>query len=53
VNGGDYLVNNHFIDPLAASTGVPEPTGWALMIAGLSLAGANLRRRRAALQGTR
>jgi hypothetical protein len=48
-NAGDYLVNNHFIDPLAVSGGVPEPAGWALMIAGFGLAGAMLRRRRAAL----
>jgi len=46
-NAGDYLVDNHFIDPLAAPAGVPEPAGWALMIAGFGLAGAALRRRRA------
>ena len=44
VNAGDYLVNNHFIDPLAVS--VPEPASWALMIAGLGMAGVALRRRR-------
>jgi hypothetical protein len=36
----------------ALSTGVPEPAGWALMIAGFGLAGTTLRqRRRAALAG--
>ena len=50
VNAGDYLVNNRFIDPLAApGGGVPEPASWALMIAGFGLAGAALRRRRATL----
>jgi hypothetical protein len=45
-NAGDYLVDNHFIDPLAGpGTSVPEPTPWALMIAGFGLAGAALRRR--------
>ena len=44
VNAGDYLVNNRFHDPLAA--GVPEPAGWALMIAGFGLVGGALRRRR-------
>lgn len=47
VNAGDWLVNNRFIDPLAASAGVPEPASWALMIAGFGLAGCMLRRRRA------
>ena len=47
VNAGDYLVNNHFIDPLAPPAGVPEPSSWALVIAGLGVAGAALRRRRA------
>lgn len=46
VNAGDYLVNNRFIDPLAAQ-GVPEPTAWALMIGGLGLVGGMFRRRRA------
>jgi hypothetical protein len=48
VNAGDYLVNNRFIDPLAAPTGIPEPASWAMMIAGFGLAGAMLRRRRLA-----
>lgn len=50
-NAGDYLVNNRFIDPLAAPVGgaIPEPAAWALMIAGFGLAGAMLRRRRTAL----
>ena len=47
VNAGTYLVNNHFIDPLAPPAGVPEPTSWALTVAGLGVAGAALRRRRA------
>jgi hypothetical protein len=46
VNAGDYIVDNRFIDPLAVQ-GVPEPAGWALMIAGFGFAGALLRRRRA------
>ena len=45
VNAGDWLVDNRFHDPLAA--GVPEPAGWALMIAGFALTGAATRRRRA------
>jgi hypothetical protein len=43
-NAGDWIVDNRFIDPLAAS--VPEPAVWALMITGFGLAGAMLRRRR-------
>ncbi len=46
-NAGDWLVDNRFIDPLAA--GVPEPAAWALMILGFGLAGASLRRHRAVL----
>lgn len=42
VNAGTWLVDNRFIDPLAA---VPEPASWTLMIAGLGLVGARLRRR--------
>lgn len=45
VNAGTWLVNNRFIDPLAA---VPEPASWALMIAGFGLAGAATRARRGA-----
>ena len=45
VNAGNYLVNNRFIDPLAAA--VPEPAAWAAMLAGLGIIGASLRRRRA------
>lgn len=43
VNAGTWLVDNRFIDPLAA---VPEPATWALMIAGFGLAGAAARRPR-------
>lgn len=43
-NAGDYLVNNRLV-----SGGVPEPASWALMIAGLGLTGAALRRRRTAV----
>jgi hypothetical protein len=50
VNAGDYLVNNRFIDPLAAPGGVPEPASWTLMILGFGLAGAAVRRRRSLLQ---
>ena len=46
VNAGSYLVNNHFIDPLATPAGVPEPASWALMVAGIGMAGAARRRRR-------
>jgi hypothetical protein len=49
VNGGDYLVNNHFVDPLAPVGGVPEPAAWALMILGFGAAGAMIRRRRTVL----
>ena len=40
-----------FVDdtPLSDNLGVPEPSAWALMIAGFGLAGAALRRRRAAV----
>jgi hypothetical protein len=34
-------------DPAPPTTGVPEPTTWALLVAGFGLAGASLRRRRA------
>lgn len=43
VNAGTWLVDNRFIDPLAA---VPEPASWAMMIAGFALAGLGVRRRR-------
>ncbi len=46
VNAGDWLVNNRFIDPLAAPTGVPEPASWAMMLLGLGGLGAVMRRRR-------
>ncbi|WP_293904830.1 PEPxxWA-CTERM sorting domain-containing protein [Phenylobacterium sp.] len=45
VNAGDYLVNNRYFDPALVSAGVPDPAGWALMITGLGLVGATLRRR--------
>ena len=45
VNAGDWLVNNRYFDPTLVSAGVPEPAGWALMIAGVGLAGSALRRR--------
>jgi hypothetical protein len=48
VNAGNWLVDNRFIDSLAAPAGVPEPASWALMIAGFGLMGATLRRRAAA-----
>jgi len=37
-----FIVDNRFLPP----GGVPEPAGWALMIAGFGLAGATLRARR-------
>jgi len=43
VNAGSWLVDNRFIDPLAA---VPEPATWAMMVAGFALAGAGVRRRK-------
>jgi hypothetical protein len=42
VNAGSWLVDNRFIDPLAA---VPEPASWALMMLGFGLLGAGLRAR--------
>lgn len=35
-----------YLDDVSLTTGVPEPTVWALMIGGFGLAGATLRRRR-------
>lgn len=40
VNAGSYLVDNHYADPLAP---VPEPAGWALMLAGLGWVAARRR----------
>ncbi len=45
VNAGSYLVNNRYFDPTLVSASVPEPAGWGLMLAGVGLAGAALRRR--------
>jgi len=45
VNAGDYLVDNRFIDPLAAF-GVPEPASWTTMLLGFCLIGLTVRRRR-------
>jgi hypothetical protein len=52
-DGGGIGFDNLKYDVASATTGpggggVPEPTGWALMIAGFGLAGTALRRRRAA-----
>lgn len=40
-NAGSYLVDNHYTDPLA----VPEPAGWAMLLAGLGGLAACMRRR--------
>ncbi|GAA3894603.1 hypothetical protein GCM10022276_12180 [Sphingomonas limnosediminicola] len=45
VSAGDYLVDDHFIDPLAA-VGVPEPDSWMTMLLGFCLMGLTVRRRR-------
>ncbi len=44
-NAGDWLVNNRRVDPNAAGA-IPEPSTWAMMIAGFSGMGAALRMRR-------
>ena len=44
-NAGDWLVNNRRVDPDAAGA-IPEPSTWAMMIAGFSGMGAALRMRR-------
>lgn len=45
--GGQVILNN--ADVSAAGTVVPEPSSWAMMIAGFGLVGATLRRRRLAV----
>jgi len=40
-NAGNYLVDNHYTDPLA----VPEAASWAMLLAGLGGLGAFMRRR--------
>ena len=44
-NAGDWLVKNRRVDPDAAGA-IPEPSTWAMMIAGFSGMGAALRMRR-------
>jgi Concanavalin A-like lectin/glucanases superfamily/PEP-CTERM motif len=44
----DALYNAAFTAPNGGPLGVPEPSAWALLIAGFGLAGAALRRRRTA-----
>jgi hypothetical protein len=46
---GDGLSFLHFDASIAGApfSGAPEPEGWALMLVGLGLAGASVRRRRA------
>ena len=44
-NAGDWLVNNRRVDPDATGA-IPEPSTWAMMIAGFSGMGAALRMRR-------
>ena len=41
----EYLTSNIVID-VTSTSAVPEPAGWTMMLAGLGLAGAVLRRRR-------
>jgi hypothetical protein len=47
-NAGSWLVDNRFIDPLAPVAAVPEPGSAAMLLFGLPLVGAYLRRRHAA-----
>jgi hypothetical protein len=47
-NGGSYYNDSTGLSATFSTGGVPEPTTWALMIGGFGLAGAALRRRRAA-----
>jgi hypothetical protein len=46
-NGNDFALDD--IGLSTAPAGVPEPTSWALMLAGFTGLGAMLRRRRAGL----
>lgn len=45
--GEDFVAFDNFTFVTAPTGGVPEPSAWTLMIGGLGLAGAALRRRRA------
>jgi hypothetical protein len=45
----DSVGDGFFSDTVVTGAAVPEPAAWALMIAGLGLAGGSLRRRRAAM----
>lgn len=47
VSGG-WLVNNRLVDPNAMRGAIPEPSTWAMLIAGFGLIGLALRRRPAA-----
>jgi hypothetical protein len=49
VDGAGTLRTIEYVDAPAAPGGVPEPAEWALLIGGLGLAGAALRRQRQAL----
>jgi hypothetical protein len=49
VDGGGTLRTIEYVDAPAGPGGVPEPAEWALLIGGLGLAGAALRRQRQAL----
>lgn len=48
-NGGSYYNDSTGLSARFSTAGVPEPATWALMIGGFGLAGAALRRRRAAV----